>query len=64
MNPTNVALSLATGLLVGALFGYFDASIPAPPNLAGVMGIVGIFAGYRLMNWLGWSYPILDALGF
>lgn len=63
MSTKLVALSFVTGLLVGGLFKFLDAPIPAPPNLAGIMGIVGIYAGYKLVTHFGWSYPILDALG-
>jgi XapX domain-containing protein len=27
--------------------------IPAPPNLPGVLGIVGIFLGYKGIQWVG-----------
>jgi len=63
MNTTLVGLSLLTGLLVGGLFAFFEVPIPAPPNLAGVMGIVGIFLGYRLVAAVDVGYDLLDALG-
>lgn len=63
MTAKLVALSFVTGLLAGAAFKYLEAPIPAPPNLAGIMGIVGIYAGYRLISHLGWSYDLLEALG-
>jgi len=63
MNSNLIALSLLTGMVAGAAFGYLDVPIPAPPNLAGIMGIVGIYVGYRLIEYLGWSYDLLDALG-
>ncbi|WP_018923209.1 XapX domain-containing protein [Salsuginibacillus kocurii] len=47
-----VILALATGMFVGFLFGLFRLPVPAPPALAGVMGIVGIFLGYRLYLWI------------
>lgn len=39
-------MSLITGGLVGILFGVAGAAVPAPPNVAGVLGIVGITLGY------------------
>jgi XapX domain-containing protein len=39
-------------LIVGSLFSFIDLPIPAPPTLAGVMGIVGIYLGYYLVNTL------------
>lgn len=63
MNETLIALSVLTGLLTGALFRYLQIPIPAPPNLAGIMGIVGIYTGYKLVDYLGWGFDLLDALG-
>lgn len=63
MNTTLVVLSTLTGLLVGALFAFFGVPIPAPPKLAGVMGIVGIFLGYRLVGATDFGFNLLDALG-
>jgi len=63
MNTTLVVLATLTGLVTGIVFGFFDVPIPAPPNLAGVMGIFGIFLGYRLMQHLDYGIDLLDALG-
>ena len=43
-------ISLATGLCVGAVFGFVGAAVPAPPNVAGILGIVGITLGYVAMT--------------
>lgn len=52
-----VALSLITGFLVGFIFALFKLPIPAPPALAGISGIVGIYLGFQLFlkisPWLG-----------
>lgn len=40
------------GMACGVVFSLLKLPIPAPPVLAGVMGIVGVFAGYVLVNWL------------
>lgn len=50
-----VLLSLGTGTVVGLLFAVCKLPIPAPPNLAGVVGIVGIFLGYLVAVKMGWN---------
>jgi XapX domain-containing protein len=40
--------SLAVGVVVGVVFSRLGLPIPAPPALAGVLGIVGIYLGYRV----------------
>lgn len=45
-------LALATGVMVGALFSFFKLPIPAPPALPGLAGIVGIYIGFKLINFL------------
>jgi XapX domain-containing protein len=42
------AASFGTGLFVGLLFTALKLPLPAPPVLAGVLGIVGIWAGGQL----------------
>lgn len=58
------ALALLTGLVAGALFRLLQVPIPAPPNLAGVLGIVGIFLGYRIVEYLDVGVDLLGILGF
>jgi XapX domain-containing protein len=52
-----VALSLLTGFFVGFLFAFLKLPIPAPPALAGVTGIVGVYLGFKVFEqispWLG-----------
>ena len=43
-------ISLITGLAVGAVFGMTGAAVPAPPTIAGVLGIVGITLGFAAMT--------------
>ncbi|MGG2973432.1 XapX domain-containing protein [Geobacillus stearothermophilus] len=47
-----VVLSLVTGIVVGFLFTLFRLPIPAPSALAGIAGIVGVYLGMRLFQWL------------
>ncbi|WP_181685604.1 XapX domain-containing protein [Halorhabdus salina] len=63
MNPTLVGLATLTGLVTGLVFGFLEVPIPAPPSLAGVMGIVGIFLGYRIMGYFDYGINLLDVLG-
>ncbi len=36
----------ALGIIIGAIFAIFGFKPPSPDNLAGIMGIIGIFAGW------------------
>ena len=63
MNLTISLLALLTGLLAGALFSYLQIPIPAPPELPGLMGIVGIYLGYKMVQWLNVGFDLLSALG-
>ncbi|QNO15120.1 DUF1427 family protein [Alkalicella caledoniensis] len=45
-----VILALLAGGAVGAIFAKVGLPVPAPPNLAGLMGIAGIMFGYILAN--------------
>jgi XapX domain-containing protein len=44
--------SLGVGLVVGLVFGFVKLPVPAPPTLAGVLGVVGISLGWRIATWL------------
>lgn len=63
MSTTVTILALLTGLATGALFKFLQIPIPAPPNLAGIMGIVGIYAGFKLVEALDVGFDLLGALG-
>ncbi len=56
-------LALLTGLLTGALFRFLHVPIPAPPELPGLMGIVGIYLGYKLIGYFDVGVDVLDVLG-
>lgn len=47
-----VILSLFAGLFVGILFKLIKLPIPAPPVLAGVIGIVGVYLGGVVGDWI------------
>jgi XapX domain-containing protein len=47
---TQAVLALLTGLITGGVFRFLNVPIPAPPTLPGVLGIVGIFLGYKLLD--------------
>ncbi|WP_255169588.1 XapX domain-containing protein [Natrononativus amylolyticus] len=59
-----IALGLLTGFLTGAFFALVDVPIPAPPELPGLMGIVGIYLGYKLVDGMDVSLNVLESLGF
>ncbi|NSL52995.1 XapX domain-containing protein [Calidifontibacillus erzurumensis] len=46
-----VLLSLISGGIVGFLFAWLKLPIPAPPALAGVTGIVGVYLGFKLFEY-------------
>lgn len=60
---TVTVFATLTGLLVGALFAFVRVPIPAPPELPGLMGIVGIYLGYKVVMYLDIGYDVLDAIG-
>ncbi len=45
-----VVKSFAVGLVFGAIVTLLKLPLPAPPVLAGVMGIVGVYVGYVLIS--------------
>ena len=63
MSWTVGLLALLTGLIAGGVFALIGVPIPAPPELTGVLGIVGIFVGYRLVQYAGISVDLLELLG-
>ncbi|MFB6253339.1 MAG: XapX domain-containing protein [Halobacteriaceae archaeon] len=63
MNSILVIMALITGLLAGGLFAFLQIPIPAPPNMSGIMGIVGIYLGYKIVTWLDLGFNLLAVLG-
>lgn len=43
-------LSLLVGTVAGAMFALVKLPVPAPPTIAGILGIVGLFLGYLLVG--------------
>lgn len=56
-------LALLTGFVAGATFAFVGVPIPAPPTIAGVLGIVGIYLGFKTIEFLGVGYDLLGSLG-
>lgn len=63
MEYVTPALALLTGLIAGATFAFFRVPIPAPPTVSGLLGIVGIYLGFKLVDALGWGFDLLGVLG-
>jgi len=45
-----VLKSAVLGILVGGVFALFKFTPPSPDNLAGIFGIVGIYAGWVIFS--------------
>ncbi|SHK37580.1 XapX domain-containing protein [Caminicella sporogenes DSM 14501] len=41
-------IALITGIITGSVFTLAKLPLPAPPTIAGIAGIVGIFIGSKL----------------
>ncbi|MEY7847878.1 XapX domain-containing protein [Natrarchaeobius sp. A-rgal3] len=63
MSTQITVLALLTGLLTGALFRFLNVPIPAPPELPGVVGIIGIYVGYKLIDHFEVGVDVLEMLG-
>jgi XapX domain-containing protein len=47
-----VVIALITGFIVGFIFAFLKLPIPAPPALAGISGIIGIYLGFKCFQWI------------
>jgi XapX domain-containing protein len=47
---TDMIRALATGVVVGAIFGLFKLPVPAPQVSAGIAGVVGLWLGFALIS--------------
>ena len=52
MGVQSLFLALITGFIVGAVFRLVRLPIPAPSTWEGILGIVGIFIGYLVVNYI------------
>jgi XapX domain-containing protein len=59
---TIAVLGLVTGFVTGAVFRFLNVPIPAPPNLSGLLGIVGIYLGYVVFDHFGVGVDLLGYL--
>jgi XapX domain-containing protein len=64
MQTAQILFATLTGAFAGVVFGLVDAPIPAPPELAGVMGIVGIYVGYKAIEYLDLVGDVANVLPF
>jgi XapX domain-containing protein len=49
-------LALLAGIMVGVVFKVLRLPLPAPPVLAGILGIVGIYIGGMIVTWIAKTY--------
>jgi len=45
-------IALITGIITGGVFTLAKLPLPAPPTIAGIAGIVGIFAGSKIAEYV------------
>jgi len=43
-------LSFISGMTFGGIFAFFKLPIPAPNTFSGLLGIIGLFVGYLLVQ--------------
>jgi len=63
MNTTFVVLATLAGVIIGAIFAFLRIPVPAPHSLGGVMGVVGIWLGYRIIDHVGVGFDAVEYLG-
>jgi len=49
---SEILLALGAGIAVGVIFSLLKLPLPAPPVLSAVMGIVGIYLGGEMYQWV------------
>jgi XapX domain-containing protein len=45
-------LALLTGIVVGVIFSYLKFPLPAPPTMSGIAGVIGIFTGAKIFQYI------------
>ncbi len=48
----DVLCALLAGLVFGGFFTLVKLPLPAPPSLAGIAGIVGVYLGYVAVSYI------------
>lgn len=48
----NIMLALVAGFIVGIIFTAIKLPLPAPPAIAGIVGILGIYLGHKCWLWV------------
>ncbi|WP_145950098.1 XapX domain-containing protein [Paenibacillus sp. Y412MC10] len=43
-------LALVAGIIIGIVFKLIKLPLPAPPVMSGILGIIGIYLGGKLME--------------
>lgn len=46
-----ITVALLTGIITGSIFSWAKLPLPAPPTLAGIAGIIGIFLGSKIVDY-------------
>lgn len=46
----DIILSIITGTVCGVVFALLKLPVPAPPVISGLMGIFGLWLGYKIIN--------------
>lgn len=64
MSTQLTVIALLVGVATGALFRFLNVPIPAPPELPGIMGIVGIYVGYKVIEHLGVGVDMVEVIGW
>ncbi|MCP8616200.1 XapX domain-containing protein [Salirhabdus salicampi] len=47
-----IFLSTLAGMIIGIIFKLFKLPLPAPPVLAGVFGVFGVYLGGVVIDWI------------
>ncbi|MCY6484762.1 DUF1427 family protein [Clostridium aestuarii] len=45
-------IALLTGIITGLIFSIIKLPLPAPPTLPGIAGIIGIFFGSKIFEYI------------
>lgn len=48
-----ILMSMVVGAVIGFVFKMINLPLPAPPALAGVTGILGVYMGGKIFEYIG-----------